>query len=91
MGFFSKQNPKATWRSVLLRVLTTCTIAAGLWGAALWFRFNPDWKPSWTMFILWMTCAVISGAVIEWQVDEEFDQSTDGGATPDGGASDKRN
>ena len=71
MDFLAKLNPKATWRTVLRRSIISCIAAAGLWELAMFFRFNPEFQPTWWVFALFMVCAAIVGAVWEWQVAPE--------------------
>jgi hypothetical protein len=71
MGFLSKTNPKATPASVLFAALKLAAVMAVLWAVCLWLRPNPNWKPSWPFFWLWLCCAFFVGAVREWQVADE--------------------
>jgi hypothetical protein len=70
-GFLAKTNPKATLYSVFRRAGLAVLVSSALWGAARVFRFNPEFEPTWPMFILWIACAACVGAVYEWQVPEK--------------------
>ena len=74
VGFLTRLNPKATPRSVVHRACITCIASAAIWGLCLIFRPNPKWQASWPSFVLWLCCAVLVGAVWEWQVPDEDDE-----------------
>lgn len=66
--FFAKLNPDATVRSVARQALLSAIIAAGVWGLSQYFRAATKVTPTWTMFIVWIGCAAVVGAVWEWQM-----------------------
>ena len=71
MGFFEKQNPKATKRSVILWAVIG--VMVGLIGTMV-FNSRLENPMSWVFVLPWMTliCA-FAFAVIEWQVPRDVD------------------
>jgi fatty acid desaturase len=68
VGFLSKCNPKATWRSVVRSAAIYSFAGAGLWlfGASTKEGFWSTWPVTLPGL---MIAGAIAGAVCEWQVD----------------------
>lgn len=74
MGFLSKANPKATWKSVLRSALMSAAIGLAIYGIVI---YRNQWLDEWPLKL--MICAVLCasvGALFEWQVsdDDSMDQ-----------------
>jgi CDP-diglyceride synthetase len=70
-GLLDKHNPKATWRSVLLRAIQAAVV-----GAVVFFLlFKPAWREAWPVTLpIWCLLCAFVGALIEWQVPRGADE-----------------
>ena len=68
MGFLSKENPKATIKSVAWRAIRYAAIGA----CAFFLLFKPSYRDVWPIALpVWMLLCAFVGAAIEWQVDPD--------------------
>jgi fatty acid desaturase len=68
MGLLERTNPRATWRSVVLRAVQAAAV-----GALVFFvAFKPAVREAWPVTLpIWCLLCAFVGAVVEWQVADE--------------------
>jgi hypothetical protein len=75
MGFLTRLNPKATWKTAVFQGAVSSVFCTGLYVAVLWWN---GWWEYWPFKL--SICAAFSllvGAVFEWQVADEDEDDMD--------------
>ncbi len=71
MGLLERTNPRATWRSVLLRAVQ----AAGVGALVFFLAFKPAVREAWPVMLpIWCLLCAFVGGLFEWQVADEADE-----------------